>query len=50
MQTTTTKINEDFGEGYGKVLQETLDWFGDLENEIYNKIYQNGKDTKFNGS
>jgi len=43
MQTTTTKINEDFGEGYGKVSQETLDYFHELEEEIYNSIYKNGK-------
>lgn len=43
MQTTTTIVTEDFGEGYGKVPQETLDYFHDLEEEIYNSIYQYGK-------
>lgn len=33
---------EDFGEGHGKIPQETLEWFKDLEEEIYNSIY-NGK-------
>lgn len=43
MQTKTTTINENFGEAYGKVPQETLEYFHDLEEEIYNQLYQNGK-------
>lgn len=29
---------EDFGEGYGKVPQETLDYFHELEEEEYMKV------------